>query len=224
MRAIASWRVVTNKGEVHAEHVVNAGGLWAREVGRMVGREHPVLAMEHMYSITDEMPEVRRHQRRDRQGSGCMPWTSTARCTCARNAAACCSARTSGPASRGRRITTPWSFGHELLDSGSRSHRAVAGGGVPAFSGVAEGRHPQGGQRPVHLRAGRQSARRPVRGLSRLLVRVRRHGRFLSGRRRRARARELDCAAAIPVSTSGRMDVARFGDWASKALHEREGA
>jgi dimethylglycine dehydrogenase len=53
-----SWRVITNKGEVRAEHVVNAGGLWAREVGRMVGREHPVLAMEHMYLITEDMPEV----------------------------------------------------------------------------------------------------------------------------------------------------------------------
>jgi len=53
-----SWRVITNKGEIRAEHVVNAGGLWAREVGRMVGREHPVLAMEHMYLITDDMPEV----------------------------------------------------------------------------------------------------------------------------------------------------------------------
>ncbi|ESY32663.1 FAD-dependent oxidoreductase [Mesorhizobium sp. LNJC391B00] len=52
------WRVVTNKGEVVAEHVVNAGGLWAREVGRMVGLELPVLAMEHMYLITEDMPEV----------------------------------------------------------------------------------------------------------------------------------------------------------------------
>jgi dimethylglycine dehydrogenase len=53
-----TWRVITNKGEIRAEHVVNAGGLWAREVGRMVGREHPVLAMEHMYLITDDLPEV----------------------------------------------------------------------------------------------------------------------------------------------------------------------
>ena len=53
-----TWRVVTNKGEIHAEHVVNAGGLWAREVGHMVGRQHPVLAMEHMYLITEDMPEV----------------------------------------------------------------------------------------------------------------------------------------------------------------------
>ena len=53
-----SWRVITSKGEIRAEHVVNAGGLWAREVGHMVGREHPVLAMEHMYLITEDMPEV----------------------------------------------------------------------------------------------------------------------------------------------------------------------
>jgi dimethylglycine dehydrogenase len=52
------WRVVTDKGEIVAEHVVNAGGLWAREVGRMVGLELPVLAMEHMYLITEDMPEV----------------------------------------------------------------------------------------------------------------------------------------------------------------------
>jgi dimethylglycine dehydrogenase len=52
------WRVITDKGEVVAEHVVNAGGLWAREVGRMVGLELPVLAMEHMYLITEDMPEV----------------------------------------------------------------------------------------------------------------------------------------------------------------------
>jgi len=56
--ADGSWRVITNKGEIIAEHVVNAGGLWAREVGRMVGLELPVLAMEHMYLLTEDMPEV----------------------------------------------------------------------------------------------------------------------------------------------------------------------
>jgi dimethylglycine dehydrogenase len=53
-----SWRVITDKGEIRTEHVVNAGGLWAREVGAMAGREHPVLAMEHMYLMTEDMPEV----------------------------------------------------------------------------------------------------------------------------------------------------------------------
>ena len=57
-RSDGSWTVVTSKGEIHTEHVVNCGGLWAREIGRMVGIELPVLAMEHMYLVTDEMPEV----------------------------------------------------------------------------------------------------------------------------------------------------------------------
>jgi dimethylglycine dehydrogenase len=52
------WDVVTEQGTVRAEHVVNAGGLWAREVGRMVGLELPVLAMEHHYLITEDMPEL----------------------------------------------------------------------------------------------------------------------------------------------------------------------
>ena len=39
------WQVVTDQGTLEAEIVVNAGGLWAREVGRMVGLELPILAM-----------------------------------------------------------------------------------------------------------------------------------------------------------------------------------
>jgi dimethylglycine dehydrogenase len=53
-----SWEVVTDKGTIHAEHVVNAGGLWAREVGRMVGLTLPVLAMEHHYIVTEAVPEL----------------------------------------------------------------------------------------------------------------------------------------------------------------------
>ena len=57
-RPDGTWDVITDKGNIHADHVVNAAGLWAREVGRMVGLELPVLAMEHMYILTEEMPEV----------------------------------------------------------------------------------------------------------------------------------------------------------------------
>ncbi|OJT96116.1 MAG: glycine cleavage system protein T [Rhizobium sp. 63-7] len=109
-----TWRVITDKGEIRAEHVVNAAGLWAREVGRMVGLELPVLAMEHMYLITEDMPEVidfnkttgkelmhcvdfdgEIYIRQERNGmlmgtyeKDCRPWSP---------------------------ITTPWNFGHELL-------------------------------------------------------------------------------------------------------------
>ena len=57
-RRDGSWDVITERGNIRAEHVVNAGGLWAREVGRMVGLELPVLAMEHHYLITEELPEL----------------------------------------------------------------------------------------------------------------------------------------------------------------------
>lgn len=114
-RADGSWDVVTDKGTVNAEHVVNAAGLWAREVGRMCGLELPVLAMEHMYLITEDMPEViafneasgkemlhavdfdgELYLRQERKGmlmgtyeKNCKPWSPK---------------------------QTPWSFGHELLN------------------------------------------------------------------------------------------------------------
>jgi dimethylglycine dehydrogenase len=57
-RRDGSWDVLTDKGTVHAEHVVNCAGLWAREIGHMVGIELPVLAMEHHYLLTEDIPEL----------------------------------------------------------------------------------------------------------------------------------------------------------------------
>jgi dimethylglycine dehydrogenase len=62
-RRAGSWDVVTDRGTVHAEHVVNCAGLWAREIGRMVGIELPVLAMEHHYLVTEDIPELAGQQR-----------------------------------------------------------------------------------------------------------------------------------------------------------------
>ena len=108
------WLVTTDKGDIRAEHVVNAGGLWAREVGRMVGLELPILAMEHMYLITDDMPEVEAFNRETgremlhvvdfegeiylrQEGRGMLMGTYEAACK---------------PWSP---VDTPWDFGHELL-------------------------------------------------------------------------------------------------------------
>jgi dimethylglycine dehydrogenase len=57
-RSDGSWDVVTNQGTIVAEHVINCGGLWAREVGRMVGLELPVLAMEHHYLVTEDVSHL----------------------------------------------------------------------------------------------------------------------------------------------------------------------
>ena len=57
-RPDGTWDVVTDKGTIHAEHVVNAGGLWAREVGAMAGVYFPLHPMEHQYIVTDEVPLI----------------------------------------------------------------------------------------------------------------------------------------------------------------------
>ncbi|ATN35298.1 glycine cleavage system protein T [Rhizobium sp. ACO-34A] len=109
-----TWRVLTDKGEIRAEHIVNAGGLWAREVGRMVGLELPVLAMEHMYLITEDMPEVIEYnQKSGKEIQHCVDFDGEIYLRQERNGMlmgtyekAC---RPWSP------LTTPWDFGHELL-------------------------------------------------------------------------------------------------------------
>jgi len=52
------WEVVTEKGTINCEHVVNAAGLWAKQVGRMAGIELPVSPLKHHYLISDTIPEL----------------------------------------------------------------------------------------------------------------------------------------------------------------------
>ena len=109
-RPDGTWDVVTNKGTIHAEHVVNAGGLWAREVGAMAGVYLPLHPMEHQYLVTEETPEIyergsehphvmdpagESYLRQEGRGlcigfyeQPCKPWAVDG---------------------------TPWDFGHELL-------------------------------------------------------------------------------------------------------------
>jgi dimethylglycine dehydrogenase len=57
-RPDGSWDVITPNGNIHAEMIVNAGGLWAREVGHLAGIHLPVQPMEHHYLITESIPEI----------------------------------------------------------------------------------------------------------------------------------------------------------------------
>ena len=57
-RADGTWDLVTDKGSVHAEHIVNAAGLWAREVGAMAGVYFPLLPMEHQYIVTEDVAQI----------------------------------------------------------------------------------------------------------------------------------------------------------------------
>jgi dimethylglycine dehydrogenase len=109
-RPDGTWDIVTDKGTIHAEHVVNAGGLWAREVGAMAGVYFPLHPMEHQYIVTDDIAEIyergtehphvmdpsgESYLRQEGRGlcigfyeQTCRPWAVDG---------------------------TPWSFGHELL-------------------------------------------------------------------------------------------------------------
>jgi dimethylglycine dehydrogenase len=62
-RALAGggWEVVTQAGRIRTEILINAAGLWAREVGRLAGIELPVQPMEHHYLITEAIPEIEAH-------------------------------------------------------------------------------------------------------------------------------------------------------------------
>ncbi len=110
-RPDGSWDVITDKGAIHAEHVVNAAGLWAREVAAMAGVYLPLMPMAHQYLVTDDIPEVyerdtefphvmdpggESYLRQEGRGlcigfyeQKCEPWAVDG---------------------------TPWDFGHELLN------------------------------------------------------------------------------------------------------------
>ncbi|MGO4914893.1 GcvT family protein [Pseudogemmobacter sp. W21_MBD1_M6] len=105
-----SWQIVTEQGTIIAEHIVNAAGLWAREVGMMAGVYLPLHPMEHQYLVTDDIPEIfergtehphvmdpggESYLRQEGRGlcigfyeQACEPWAVDG---------------------------TPWTFGHELL-------------------------------------------------------------------------------------------------------------
>ena len=52
------WIVKTDKGDIACEHVVSASGNYARQTGRMVGLDFPIIPVQHQYIVTDEIPEL----------------------------------------------------------------------------------------------------------------------------------------------------------------------
>jgi dimethylglycine dehydrogenase len=57
-RRSGGWDVITEKGAIVAEHVINAAGLWAKQLGRMVGLDLPLSPLEHHYLVTEGVPEL----------------------------------------------------------------------------------------------------------------------------------------------------------------------
>ncbi|MBC6438387.1 MAG: GcvT family protein [Rhodobacteraceae bacterium] len=53
------WVVETEQGTITCEHVVNAGGTYARQMGEWSGLQLPMTSMTHHYFVTDDVPEFR---------------------------------------------------------------------------------------------------------------------------------------------------------------------
>ncbi|TDT77868.1 dimethylglycine dehydrogenase [Litoreibacter halocynthiae] len=109
-RPDGSWDVVTNKGTIHAEHVVNAGGLWAREVGAMAGVYLPLHPMEHQYLVTEETPEI---YERDTEHPHVMDPAGESYLR--QEGRGLCIGFYEQPCRPWAVDGTPWDFGHELL-------------------------------------------------------------------------------------------------------------
>ncbi|WGW02780.1 GcvT family protein [Tropicibacter oceani] len=109
-RPDGTWNVVTDKGTIHTEHVVNAGGLWAREVGAMAGVYLPLHPMEHQYIVTDETPEI---YERDSEHPHVMDPAGESYLR--QEGRGLCIGFYEQPCRPWAVGGTPWNFGHELL-------------------------------------------------------------------------------------------------------------
>ncbi|WP_065333941.1 GcvT family protein [Tritonibacter mobilis] len=112
-RADGTWDVVTEKGTIHAEHIVNAGGLWAREVGAMAGIYFPLHPMEHQYIVTDEVPMIAEFI----DGGGEHPHVMdpAGESYLRQEGRGLCIGFYEQPCRPWAVDGTPWNFGHELL-------------------------------------------------------------------------------------------------------------
>ena len=63
-QADGSWIVRTPNGDIRTQWVINAAGLWAREVAAMVGLTLPLLPTEHQYLVTETIPQIAALDRR----------------------------------------------------------------------------------------------------------------------------------------------------------------
>ena len=52
------WEVITEKGRIVAEHVVNAAGSYTPQLGAMVGLDVPIESVIHQYLVTERIEEV----------------------------------------------------------------------------------------------------------------------------------------------------------------------
>lgn len=104
------WEVTTPSGAVRAEVVVNAAGLWAREVAALAGIRLPLMPVEHHYLVTDAIPEIANLE-------GELPTVSDAQWNwyCRREGQGLLLGAYESRCTHWAENGTPLDFGHELL-------------------------------------------------------------------------------------------------------------
>src|SRR5277367_2186658 len=209
-RPDGSWDVITDQGNVHAEHVVNAAGLWAREVGRLVGIELPVLAMEHQYLITGDLPELagkkeqlhvidfegELYTRQERGGMllgtyerAGVPWSP---------------------------VTTPWDFGQDLLPNDLERIAPSLEVGFSHFPALGAAGIRKVVNGPFTFAPDGNPLVGPIRGLKNFWVACGVMAGFSQGGGV-GLALSRWMVDGDPGADIWGMDVARYGDWATRA-------
>jgi dimethylglycine dehydrogenase len=56
--ASGEWSVITNRGTIRAESIINAAGYRGGEVAAMVGAYLPIVTLSHQYLVTEDVPEL----------------------------------------------------------------------------------------------------------------------------------------------------------------------
>ena len=202
-----AWRVETEQGPVECEHVVNAGGLWARRIGRMVGVDHPLVPMPHHYLVTDDVP-AGRCDRRAHAGGHRPRGVHLPPARGQRRAARRLRAEPTPLGGRRRAV----GLRADAVPRGARPDHAGALDRVPAVPGAAGDRDQALGERRVHVHARRQPARRSGRRHARVLGSVRRAWPGFSQGAGIGLALANWIVDGDPGVDAFGMDVARFGD------------
>uniref|UniRef100_A0A8C3EN97 Arylsulfatase B n=1 Tax=Corvus moneduloides TaxID=1196302 RepID=A0A8C3EN97_CORMO len=58
-RSDGTWEVETPLGIIQAKRIVNTAGFWARDIGKMIGLQHPLIPVHHQYVVTSTISEVK---------------------------------------------------------------------------------------------------------------------------------------------------------------------
>ena len=209
-RTDGSWDVFTTQGEVHAEHVVNAGGLWAREVGRMVGLELPILAMEHQYLITEDLPEFKGQK----EQLHCIDFEGEIYMRQERGGMLMGTYEQAGVPWSPR--TTPWDFGQDLLPNDLERIAPSLAVGFEHFPRLASAGIKKVVNGPFTFAPDGNPLIGPIRGLRNFWVACGVMAGFSQGG-----GVGLTLASWMVDGDPGAdiwgMDVARYGDWATLA-------